>query len=44
MNGDPSGTYNITIMSNEKFVLVSKIIGVFMCLVSYFFILRPRVF
>ena len=55
VNGDPSGTYNITSMppsfpllgttsATEQFVLYSKIIGTFGAVMSYFFILRPAVY
>ena len=41
-NGDPSGTYNVTIVSNETFVLVSKAIGVVSCIVAYTFMVKPK--
>jgi hypothetical protein len=44
VNGDPSGTYNVTTMTNEEFVLGSKVIGTSVAILSYFFILRPLVY
>lgn len=35
VNGNAAGTYNVTTMSAETYVLVSKIIGVASCLVSF---------
>lgn len=40
-NGDASATYNVTIVSPETYVLVSKAIGVISCAGSYFLIVKP---
>ena len=43
-NGDAAATYKIEIVDEATYVLVSKVIGVVSCLVSYFAILRPKIF
>lgn len=43
VNGDAAGTYNVTIVSAETYVVVSKIIGVLACVLSFWFVFRPKV-
>lgn len=41
-NGDAAATYNVEVVDNETYVLISKALGVLACLVSFFFGLSPR--
>lgn len=43
-NGDAAATYNIEMMDDDTYVLVSKVLGVLACLLSFLFGLRPRLF
>ena len=42
VNGDASGTYNVTMVSPETFVLVSKAIGVVSCIVAFMTLIKPK--
>ena len=41
LNGDAAGTYNVTKVSPETFVLVSKVIGILSCVGSFVFGFHP---
>mmetsp|Transcript_11304 Transcript_11304/g.15666 ORF Transcript_11304/g.15666 Transcript_11304/m.15666 type:complete len:214 (-) Transcript_11304:390-1031(-) len=41
VNGDASGTYNVTRVSPEVFVAVSKVVGVGACIMCFFLFTRP---
>lgn len=43
-NGDAAATYKIEMVDDATYVLVSKVIGVLSCGVSYVAILRPKIF
>lgn len=43
VNGDAAGTYNVTIVSAETYVIVGKAIGVLACVLSFWFLFRPKV-
>lgn len=42
VNGDAAGTYNVTLVSPEVFVLVSKIIGVIACVAAFSALIKPK--
>ncbi len=42
VNGDASGTYNVTMVSPETFVLVSKAIGIVSCIVAFMMLIKPK--
>ena len=42
VNGDASGTYNVTVVTPEVFVLISKAIGVVSCIVAFMMVVRPK--
>eukprot|EP00986_Skeletonema_menzelii_P018398 scaffold26636_cov153-Skeletonema_menzelii.AAC.9 len=42
VNGDASGTYNVTVLSPEMYVLISKAIGVISCIVAFMAVVRPK--
>eukprot|EP00985_Skeletonema_marinoi_P014303 scaffold7232_cov197-Skeletonema_marinoi.AAC.2 len=42
VNGDASGTYNVTVVSPEVFVLISKAIGVVSCIVAFMVVVKPK--
>lgn len=41
-NGDAAGTYNIEIVDDATYVLISKVIGVLSCIIAFYFGLRPK--
>lgn len=41
VNGDAAGTYNVTVVSPETFVLVSKAAAVSACIAAYFVCIKP---
>ncbi len=43
-NGNAAATYNIEIVDDATYVLISKVIGVASCIVSFLHGLRPRLF
>eukprot|EP00573_Skeletonema_grethae_P009559 CAMPEP_0201711708 /NCGR_PEP_ID=MMETSP0578-20130828/59279_1 /ASSEMBLY_ACC=CAM_ASM_000663 /TAXON_ID=267565 /ORGANISM="Skeletonema grethea, Strain CCMP 1804" /LENGTH=219 /DNA_ID=CAMNT_0048200765 /DNA_START=555 /DNA_END=1214 /DNA_ORIENTATION=- len=42
VNGDASGTYNVTMVSPEMYVLISKAIGVVSCIVAFVVVVKPK--
>mmetsp|Transcript_19996 Transcript_19996/g.24005 ORF Transcript_19996/g.24005 Transcript_19996/m.24005 type:complete len:216 (-) Transcript_19996:153-800(-) len=42
VNGDAAGTYNVTAVSPETFVFVSKALAVFGCVGSFFVMIKPN--
>ena len=42
VNGDASGTYNVTMVSPEVYVLISKAIGVVSCVVAFMVFVKPK--
>lgn len=40
-NGDAGGTYDITSMDPELYVLISKVTGVFSCIIAFFHFIKP---
>ena len=42
VNGDAAGTYNVTIVSPEAFVNISKAAGVASCIAVYAFMIKPK--
>ena len=42
VNGDASGTYNVTMVSPEVYVLISKVIGVVSCVVAFMVFVKPK--
>ncbi len=42
VNGDASGTYNVTVVSPEMYVLISKAIGVISCIVAFVVVVKPK--
>jgi hypothetical protein len=42
VNGDASGTYNVTMVSPEMYVLISKAIGVVSCIVAFMVFIKPK--
>lgn len=42
VNGDASGTYNVTMVSPEMYVLISKAIGVVSCIVAFMVFVKPK--
>jgi hypothetical protein len=43
VNGDASGTCNVTLVSQEAFVLVGKAIGVVSCIVVFLSFVKPKI-
>jgi len=41
VNGDATGTYNVTIMDPELYVLVSKVTGILSCIFAFFYFIKP---
>ncbi len=42
VNGDASGTYNVTVVSPEMYVLISKAIGVVSCIIAFAVVVKPK--
>lgn len=42
VNGDASGTYNVTVVTPEVFVLISKAIGVVSCIIAFMMVVKPK--
>ena len=42
VNGDAAGTYNVTLVSPEVFVMVTKVLGVLGCVVAYMIFIKPK--
>lgn len=42
VNGDASGTYDVTAVSPEMYVLISKAVGVVSCIVAFVVVVKPK--